>query len=468
VLLEGESPEETDSSIVNPARLSPDLQQDVCLQCHLLGDVTVKQPGTGPFDFRPGKRLRDYRSDFFTTEKTGDRPGSVGHASRSMNSKCFTASGGRMTCAKCHLPHEPLKETPAGYYNARCLDCHDDRGCNRALEAGQSAKGGDCVACHMPRVESANIAHAATTEHWIRRRHNSVAAPAGGTAENATARRRPIGFWGDEGDGQLGSAFVLGPNFLGDRAMLEEGINLLQQQLRRDPSTDLLYRLGVGYSHLERWDAAVNTFEEVLRRDANHSETRPLLASTLDHAGRKTEAVAAFEDMLRRNPDYAGSDLDLALLYFQLDRPDRLLQTAKYPLLDHPPDPLVLSMIARAHLLLNDDLDKALALVKQAESVNPFMAAPFVVEAQIALKLKDDERAERALRSAIRAEHSFRPAHIALGELLTRTGRSDEAVECYERVLALDPGNQAAQRALRQLRSPNTTTPAPGSFLKSP
>ena len=40
--------------------------------------------------------------------------------------------------------------------------------------------------------------------------------------------------------------------------------------------------------------------------------------------------------------------------------------------------------------------------------------------------------------------------------------------EAFEKSLQLNPGNQAAQRALRQLGSRSTTSPAPGSFLKSP
>ena len=69
----GEQPDDAHSAIVNPARLPPDLQQDVCLQCHLLGETVVMQPGKDTFDFRPGLRLRDYRNDFFISEQTGER-----------------------------------------------------------------------------------------------------------------------------------------------------------------------------------------------------------------------------------------------------------------------------------------------------------------------------------------------------------------------------------------------------------
>jgi Flp pilus assembly protein TadD len=450
-LLTGESFDGPDTSIVNPARLPADLQQDVCLQCHLLGDVVVFQPGKGRFDFRPGKRLRDFRSDFFTSEQVGDRPGSVGHVSRSMNSKCFTASGGRMTCALCHLPHEPLKETPPGHYNMRCLECHNDLGCSRKLEVGQSAREGDCVACHMPRVASANIGHAVTTEHRIRRPNEPVAKPIA-TDTKAARPKLPVGFWGDEGGGQLGSALVLGADYRGDRAMLEEGTRLIRAHLEREKSTEMLYRLGLGYYHLRQWDRAVGTFGDVLRRDPNHAESRPLLGSSLARMGRLADAAVEYEEMLRRYPAYSGADSDLALLYFELGRPDQLVKIARDYLFEHRPNALVLSLVAKAQLALNDELDEALALLKRAQSVSPFIPAPFMIEAQIAGQTNDVERAERALQGAIRADRRFLPAHLALGELLARQGRQAEAIQCYENVIRLEPGNAVAQRALQQLR----------------
>jgi cytochrome c-type biogenesis protein CcmH/NrfG len=459
VMRDGVPPEEPDMSIVNPARLSPELQQDVCLQCHLLSDVMVLQPGKGPFDFRPGQRLREIRSDFFVTEQSGDRPGSVGHVTRSMKSTCFTSSGGRMTCATCHRPHEPLHETPPGYYNERCLDCHRDRGCSRTLAAGQTAHDGDCVSCHMPRVASANIGHAATTEHWIRRRHEMPVEPAGESRDAKSARARPIGFWGDESDGQLGSALVTGREYLDDHDMLQEGTRLLEQQLRAEFSVDWLFRLGVGYFHLKKWAEAAKCLDDVLRRDPNHAEARAMFGSVLARMGRLEEAAATFEECLRRNPNFAGADSELALLYFDLNRPDRLAQTAKQAMSDHPPNPLVLSLIAKAHLLLNDDLKTAQALVERATTINPFIPAPFMVDAQIAVQLNDVQRGERALRGAIRAEDSFLPAHLALGELLARTGKVNEAIACYERVLEISPGHGVAQRALIRLRATNKTGP---------
>ncbi len=444
----GEAMEKPDASIVNPARLSADLQQDVCLQCHLLSDIPVLQPGKRQFEFRPGKRLRDFRSDFFTTEQTGDRPGSVGHVSRSMNSKCFTASGGRMTCALCHDPHVPLKEIPAGQYNARCADCHQERECNRPLKAGQSARDGDCVACHMPRVASANIGHAVTTEHLIRRRPEISS-----EAPQPPPSPLPLGFWGDESDIQLGSALVVGHDYIDNPVLLDKAVKLLEKEMRRNESTEIMYRLALGHFHLRRWTNAVAALQDVLRRAPDDTDARALLGLVYARMGRSAEAVIEYEETLRRNPHFAGADVDLSLLYFDAQQPDRLVAIFEKVMHQHPPNPFVLALTAKAQLMLGKDVSVANALVERAKPLNPFVPAPFFLEAQLATDSGDVSRAERALRAAIRAQDSFLPAHLGLGELLVRSARYDEATECYRKILEFEPGNGIALRALEQLKA---------------
>ena len=52
-----------DYSIVNPAKLSIDLQLDICQRCHIQGNA-VLAPGKSFFDFRPGMHLSDVMNVF--------------------------------------------------------------------------------------------------------------------------------------------------------------------------------------------------------------------------------------------------------------------------------------------------------------------------------------------------------------------------------------------------------------------
>ncbi|HZW31890.1 MAG TPA: multiheme c-type cytochrome [Isosphaeraceae bacterium] len=91
-----------------------------------------------------------------------------------IQSRCYRQSGGGFSCLSCHDPHARAAGDRATY-DAVCLSCHAGPGSRpqRAVERSQPAAarcpirpGGDCVECHMPRVDSGQ--HILFTDHWIR------------------------------------------------------------------------------------------------------------------------------------------------------------------------------------------------------------------------------------------------------------------------------------------------------------
>src|SRR6266545_1524193 len=63
-----------DSSIVNPASLSPALANNICMSCHQTGDVRVLKPGKDYKDFRPGTPLDDTLSLLMVPPKRESPP----------------------------------------------------------------------------------------------------------------------------------------------------------------------------------------------------------------------------------------------------------------------------------------------------------------------------------------------------------------------------------------------------------
>jgi hypothetical protein len=53
-------------SIVNPARLTPDLANNICMKCHEIGDERILKPGKEYKDIRPGEPLDNTLSIFIT------------------------------------------------------------------------------------------------------------------------------------------------------------------------------------------------------------------------------------------------------------------------------------------------------------------------------------------------------------------------------------------------------------------
>ena len=159
----------TDTSIVNPARLSAELRADVCRQCHLQGAVQLERRGRGALEYRPGLPWEQFVSTFLRHPDVTDPLKSVGQFEQTESSRCFTASAGQLFCTSCHDPHaKPAPADAPAFFRGRCLTCHTTKGC--ALpEPKRAERANDCAACHMPKQPSTNVAHVAVTDHRIRR-----------------------------------------------------------------------------------------------------------------------------------------------------------------------------------------------------------------------------------------------------------------------------------------------------------
>ncbi len=178
-----------DYSIVNPAKLSVDLQFDICQRCHLQGNAVLKE-GKSFFDFKPGQKLSDYLAVFLPKYKNSEEDFIMAsHADRLKQSACFIKSYEKiknknalkpykeaMTCVTCHNPHISVRKTNKDVFNEACLSCHGKTGsltstdtelenAHRSLKKNWS----NCVSCHMPASGSTDIPHVSVHDHYIRK-----------------------------------------------------------------------------------------------------------------------------------------------------------------------------------------------------------------------------------------------------------------------------------------------------------
>ena len=149
-----------DYTIVNPGKLSPDLQFDLCSRCHLQGN-TVLEEDKSFFDFKPGMKLDDVMNVFLPRFKDDERFIMASHVDRLKMSQCFIKSNDELTCITCHNPHLSINATPKVVYKNACYSCHSD------LKAHENEQGDDCVSCHMPKSGSTDIPHVTVTDHKI-------------------------------------------------------------------------------------------------------------------------------------------------------------------------------------------------------------------------------------------------------------------------------------------------------------
>lgn len=164
-----------DNTIANPAKLSRDLSEAICQQCHLQVAGKTIRSGQDEWNFRPGLRLTDFRIDY--QYKLGDDTMQVvGHVEQLHMSKCYQQNE-TLTCITCHNPHHtPPSTSKVEHYRSICMSCHQENGCGEPIEKRNQVAGNDCAKCHMPKKET-EMPHTALTHHRIGLHNSNELAP---------------------------------------------------------------------------------------------------------------------------------------------------------------------------------------------------------------------------------------------------------------------------------------------------
>jgi len=295
-------------AIVNPAKLGPAQRDAVCMQCHLEGDAAVEQSGRHLYDFRPGDSISDFIRYFVKADARGEglRAGSQFEAL--WQSICKRESGDAMSCTSCHDPHAtPKPEDRAAYFRGKCLTCHGAK-----FAASRHGKQTDCIGCHMPPVQSTDIAHTQATDHRILRR-----------AESGFEDVQPGTFTQlNEFPPQKGPA-SLRDQALAWASLAKSGAGFAERHADRllpravaqnpeDPAVLLAY----AYAEQKRgaYVQARALYEHALRLDPAQSEGESNLAVIEAHAGEMSKAITLSRDAFHRTPWQSSIGLDLAML----------------------------------------------------------------------------------------------------------------------------------------------------------
>ncbi len=176
----------TRGNIVNPAQMDSVAENDTCIQCHSQGRP-LTHPIEGkyydwPVGYRVGLRLQDYwRLENCTLGQTDFYyfPDCTAHKNR-MQGNDFVQSvmyRHQITCSSCHDVHgtenyaQLRKPT-----NQLCLDCHGPTSPNGPHTASleehthhkDGSPGSQCVACHMPKIETEGVPGSFVHAHTFR------------------------------------------------------------------------------------------------------------------------------------------------------------------------------------------------------------------------------------------------------------------------------------------------------------
>ena len=327
---EAKSAEQIRGAIVNPARLSPERQLEVCMQCHL-ETTTFRLPdshrafGSGFYTYIPGQPLGEYIVHFDHAPGSGreDKFEIVSAAYRLRQSPCFLESKGRLTCTTCHDPHtRPGAASRPAHYRAKCLECHPQSATASAHAVSAPAfETADCVVCHMPSRRTDDVVHVVMTDHRIQRRkpaRDLLSPLREKTDAQQTYRGEVVLYYPPSGlDAPLRDIF-LGIAQVKEKANLDRGLPLLRKALsRREVSAaEPYFELGEAEASAGNKQAAIRAYRQAIERDPAAPQPLNNLANLLADLGRMDEAIETYRKAIRLDPvsSKAHTNLGLALL----------------------------------------------------------------------------------------------------------------------------------------------------------
>lgn len=343
--------------IVNPARLSPYMADNICMGCHQTGDVRVLKPGKSYADIAPGKPLNDVLS-ILLVPPTREHPPDADHVEHyySMTlSKCYRASGRKLSCISCHDPHvQPTREEAPAYFAKKCLTCHTNQSCRVPLEQRlQLTPANDCAGCHMPKRDIQVISHSSATNHRILVRPDE---PFPEETFRQTTATLPDLVDLDPAPGvkdaplpKLTLLEAYGTLSADHPEYTEPYLKLLKELEQTMPDSGLV-QAGAGRRELQarKFDAAEEHLQRAVTLGPPRATTYGDLAEALNQLGRKQEALEAL------NKGYA---LDPFNPQIQKARIGRLIDLKQYrealAAIEHyvdvfPQDEFMRKMLARA------------------------------------------------------------------------------------------------------------------------
>jgi predicted CXXCH cytochrome family protein len=305
-------------AIVNPAKLTPARRDEVCMQCHLEGTAAIERPGRHLYEFRPGEALGDYVRYFVLDAGQRAEFGAVSQVEALSQSTCRKKSGEGMSCMSCHDPHQsPTKKDRVAYYRGKCLVCH-----GATFGARHNANQQDCVECHMPTLQSSDVAHTQVTDHRISRRPQLSRQMQDAAMQKSPPRMHPFPASQEVDPRDLALAWVSLVE-RGKPADESQERQLLITALKQQPDDSALLS-ALGY--LEQKRGATEKARELYRRSLILAPESIDAATNLGvieaQTGHVQEAVKLWQDAFKRAPDRSTIGMNLARVYCQVGKGD--------------------------------------------------------------------------------------------------------------------------------------------------
>ncbi len=477
-------------TIFNPSKLSTDRQLEVCLQCHLQTDSyhptqEFKRYGRSYFSYDPSTPLSTFLLFFERqTDENKNRFQIVSSAYRLRQSECFLRSGGALTCATCHNPHDIRHGAEQEQtYNRVCQTCHTGQ-FQSLIAADRHTTEGNCIGCHMPKRRTQDVAHVVMTDHLIKRQP-----PPGdllaeipeqhqlsGKAQNSPV----IAYYPRQPAPSAGNKLALVVEQARDSPDPRKAFQALSQLLKgtSSPYADPYFEAGECARKAGQNEAAVRFYRDAIRRDSRYVPALLGLSVALNESNRSKEARVVLLEASKQIPDDASLWSALGRLDVESEESSEAATALKKAIAldaDVPAPYLGLSVLqtrsgaldeaegnlreairiqpnsAQAHsemanlLIIKKDLEQAAWEFERATRIGPVEPAIRLRYAALLYTLRKTDDALRQVEIALRVAPNSAEAHDVFGNILEQAQRVNDALREYAEAVRLEPTMARAQ-----------------------
>jgi tetratricopeptide (TPR) repeat protein len=481
---------------VNPARLSPKLRMDLCMQCHLEPTSTrfpalIRRFNRAPFSFTAGEPLGAFllAFDHAPGTKHDDKFEIVGSSAyRLRQSRCFLESKNTLTCDTCHNPHQMLRGAEAArHYSAVCRQCHL-AAFDLLVSGGRHPATTECATCHMPKRRTDDVVHVVMTDHLIQRR------PPSRDLLAEFAERHPTET--EEYQGKVVPYYPLPPSGADalyqalaqvmEKNNLREGVGELARlvDLRQPRETEWYFQLGAAWLASGEPVKAVAAYERAVRLRPQMVRMLQSLAQALKASGQMQRSRETLQQAIRIAPSDAGSWYQLGALASGLGQTGEAIESMQKAISLDPDLPGVHTTLAAIEAGAGQR-DRAGTALREALRTDPYDAAawdlagralaeqsqfpeafydfekalrhrpnfgPYLYDYALTLASAGDfYRAEQSAESAVKADPTLSEPHALLGRILARKRQISEAVREYQQAIRLRPEFAQARLDLASL-----------------
>ena len=470
----GAPAEQLRAAIVNPKRLSPEREFEVCLQCHL--ETTsrglphaLRRPNREPFSYVPGEPLADFRVEFDAASKNQDFE--IAHAAyRLMSSQCFLKSEGKLRCTTCHNPHDiPHGAVAEKRYDSICMNCHQNVASRTDLSAVHKS-GEGCVGCHMPKRRTDDVVHVVMTDHFIQRlkpAENLVAAKAEKPESAATAYRgEVVPYYPRDLSSSRENAILAGVAQVRDRSNLMEGLPRLAAIFEKQhPSGAGDYAdLAQGYRFSGDSEQAVHYYDLAAKMEPSAARLIQL-GNALMEGRRLGEAESALRRATTLSPSEAVGWGTLGWVLWQEDKAMEARSSLAKAIELDPELPELHNNLANV-LWGTGDQQGAITEFRKALRIQPGVADWRANLGRVLASSNQLSEAEWQAAEAVKLDPNSAPAHELLGSLQAGRGSLEKGIGELQAAVRLQPdfwrahyelgialgGKGDSARAMEQLR----------------